>query len=51
MWWPGVAKQVETFVKSCPQSLKTTPSPTQQVLQIPLPSHPCERVAADLFEL
>ena len=51
VWWPGVAKQVETFVKSCPQCLKTTPPPTQPLLQIPLPSHPWERVAADLFEL
>ena len=51
VWWPGVARQVETFVKSCPQCLKTTPPPTQPLLQIPLPSHPWERVAADLFEL
>ena len=50
VWWPGVAKQVETFAKSCPVFEDHTP-PTQPLLQIPLPSHPWEKVAADLLEL
>ena len=51
VWWPGIAKHVESFIKSCPECMKTTPTPTQPLLQVPLPSYPWERIAADLFEL
>ena len=48
---PGVGNEMEKFIKSCPQCLKTTPPPTEPLLQVPLPKHPWERVASDLFEL
>ena len=51
VWWPGIVKHVEFFIKSCPECLKTTPTPTQPLLQVPLPNYPWERIAADLFEL
>ena len=47
VWWPGVSKEVEQFIKSCPVCQKTSPH-TEPLLQ---PSHPWEKVAADLFQL
>ena len=49
VWWPGVSKQLEMFIRSCPECLKDTPPAVQPLVQTLLPSHPWERVAADLF--
>ena len=49
VWWPGASKAVEEFVKLCPTCMKTTPPPVEPLLQPELPSHPWERVAADLL--
>ena len=51
VWWPGVTKNVEEFVKACPDCQRSTPTATEPLLSTPLPNHPWERVAADLFEL
>ena len=51
VWWPGVSRDIESFVKSCPVCLRTTVPPKEPLLQSPLPDHPWERVASDLFEL
>ena len=37
--------------ESCPTCMKNSPPPVQPLLQSELPSHPWERVAADLFQL
>ena len=37
------------FIRSCLECLKDTPPAVQPLVQTPLPSHPWERVAADLF--
>ena len=37
------------FIRSCPECLKDTPPAVQPLVQTPLPSHPWEKVAADLF--
>jgi len=51
IWWPGVSKDIEQFIKSCPTCQKTTVPHTEPLLQPPLPRYPWERVAADLFQL
>ena len=51
MWWPGISKQVEDFVTRCPTCMKNTPPPVEPMLQSSLPSHPWEKVRADLFQL
>lgn len=51
VWWPGVSKAMEAFVKTCPTCMKNTPPPVQPLMQSTLPGYPWERVAADLFQL
>ena len=51
VWWPGISKQVENFVTRCPTCMKNTPPPVEPMLQSSLPSHPWEKVGADLFQL
>ena len=42
---------METFIKSCPVCQKTTTSNKEPLISTPLPSHPWECIATDLFEL
>ena len=51
VWWPGITSAIEQFVQSCPICQKLTIPPKEPLLTTPLPSHPWEQVAADLFEL
>ena len=51
VWWPGAMKEVEQMVKSCPVCMKNKTPHTEPLLQPALPSHPWEKVAADLFQL
>ena len=51
VWWPGVSKDMEAYIKSCPVCQKTTPLHKESMISIPLPNHPWERIASDLFEL
>ena len=51
VWWPGVLREIEQLVKSCPVCMKKTTPHTEPLLQPALPSHPWEKVAADLFQL
>ena len=51
VWWPGISKEIEAFVHKCPECVKLTPNPKEPLLTMPLPKHPWERVAADLFQL
>ena len=51
VWWPGISKQVEDFVRRCPTCMKNTPPPVEPMLQSSLPTHPWEKVGADLFQL
>ena len=51
VWWPGVFKDLDCFIKKCPQCTQTTPLTSEPLLPTTLPSHPWERVAADLCEL
>ena len=51
VWWPGISKDVESFVQQCAECKKSIPNPREPLLTTPLPKHPWERVAADLFQL
>ena len=51
VWWPGISKDLERFIKECLMCLKTMPVPTEPLLQSPLPKYPWQKVASDLFEL
>ena len=51
VWWPGVSREIENLVKSCPVCQKATAPPKEPLLQSSLPDYPWERVATDLFEL
>ena len=51
VWWPGISKDVEAYVQKCPECKKLAPNPREPLLTPPLPKHPWERVAADLFQL
>ena len=50
VWWPGISKDEESFVQQCAECKKSTPNPREPLLTTPLPKHPWERVAADLFQ-
>ena len=51
VWWPGVAKEMDNFVQSCPICQRTTPTTREPLITIPLPRFPWERIAGDLLEL
>ena len=51
VWWPGISKDLETYIKRRPECVKTMSVPTEPLLQSPLPEHPREKVASDLFKL
>jgi len=51
VWWPGVSKDMEAYIKSCPVCRKTTPLHKEPMISTPLPNHPWERIASYLFEL
>ena len=51
VWWPGISKDMEAYVKSCPVCQKTTTLHKEPLISTPLPNHPWERIASDLFEL
>ena len=50
VWWPGVSRDMEEFVRSCLECQQSAILPREPLLQSPLPSHPWERVTSDLFE-
>ena len=51
VWWLGVTREMEHFVKQCPECQKSTTPPVEPMLETPLPNHQWKRVAANLFEL
>ena len=51
VWWPGISQQVEQLVKNCPICAKVSIPHRQPMISSPLPNHPWEKVASDLFDL
>ena len=48
VWWPGVFKELEAFVRTCPQCCRTTPLTSEPLLPTTLPNYPWQKVAVDL---
>lgn len=51
VWWPGVTKALEAFIKTCTICQQTVPPKREPLISTPLPSHPWEKLATDLFQL
>ena len=51
VWWPGISRALEDFIKACPECQQTVPAHREPLLSTSLPSHPWEKLAMDLFEL
>jgi len=49
VWWPGVSRDMENFINSCPECQKTMNLPREPLLQTPLPTYPWEKVTSDLY--
>lgn len=47
--WPGLSKDIENFVKTCPDCQKTVQLTKEPLIQSPLPTYPWEKVASDLL--
>jgi len=50
VWWPGVSRAVEDFVKRCSECAKVTPVVREPLMTTPLPDYPWQVVGSDLFE-
>ena len=44
-----MSKQISEAVKTCPECVKNSPSPTQPLISSSLPQYPWQKVASDLF--
>ena len=51
VWWPGITRALEGFLKACPEYQQTMPAQKEPLLSTSLPSHPWEKLATDLFDL
>ena len=51
VWWPGVSKEIEQFIKSCPTCVKASTPHKEPMMYSALPNYPWERVGSALFEL
>ena len=49
VWWLGVTKTLENFIKTCTVCQKTIPQKKKPLMSFPLPSHPWEKLAKDLL--
>ena len=49
VWWLGVTQNLEKFIKECPTCQQTIPPQKEPLLPTPLPDHPWEKLATDLF--
>ena len=49
--WPGLKQQLEELIHNCPGCSKAVQAPQQTLISTPLPQHPWEKVASDLFEM
>lgn len=51
VWWPGISKQLKSYVENCPQCARDAKSPKEPLIPTPLPAYPWQKVATDLFHL
>ena len=51
VWWLNISKDIHSFIQQCPECMKMLTPPREPLITSPLPSHPWEKVASDLFHL
>ena len=51
VWWPGVSRQVEDYIKACPTCIAAATPHREPMILSPLPKFPWEKIGTDLFEL
>ena len=52
LYWPGMDRDIESYVMSCTRCREMTPSKTNEPLTLaPIPDYPFQNVVADLFEM
>ena len=51
VWWLGITQALENFIKDCPTCQQTVPPQREPLISTPLPEHPWEKLATDLFHL
>ena len=49
VWWFGVTQDLEKFIRDCPTCQQTIPPQREPLMATPLPDHPWEQLATDLF--
>jgi hypothetical protein len=50
VWWPGLSKELEDLVRSCPVCNKEQVNRAEPLITTPLPERPWQKVAVDLCE-
>ena len=51
VWWPGISKDLEHFVKQCLVCTKRSVPRKEPMIPSELPKYPWQKVGTDLFEL
>ena len=51
VWWPGMSRELEDFIRACPRCIRETTPPHEPLLSTQLPKYPWQRVASDFFTL
>ena len=51
VWWPGISKDLERFVKQCLVCTKRSVPRKEPMIPSELPTYPWQKVGTDLFEL
>ena len=49
VWWPGLSKQIEDMVTTCPTCWNHRKNYAEPMIPTPLPERPWQKVATDLF--
>ena len=49
VWWPGISRQLEDLIRSCPHCCKERLQSVEPLIPTEFPSLPWEKVATDLF--
>ncbi|XP_014261398.1 uncharacterized protein K02A2.6-like [Cimex lectularius] len=51
MWWPGIASDIETKIKSCPICIQHSTNHNEPLLPSKFPDYPWQVASLDLFKL